>query len=210
MEEMTRTGSRWVWTIERVRVFVEQRAEAPHVGRRLEQPPVTGMTTLEVLEEGAMPAVGGGHVGLVQQPPVVSGDVVLGGEDHRPELPAGHTHALLGQATAHRVEVGEAGDYQIGHGGDGIGLIDPGVGLVGGGLRWWARPVHLPGQRCPVGWILGQQVVEDGRTGSGLAQDDDGPDDPALGHLGVGRSPGQYVHPGAEVGSHLGFDDGPP
>ena len=60
-----------------VGVLGEQVAEVPEVGGRLEQPAVTHVPGLEVLEELAVPAVGRGQVGLVQQPSVVGGHLVL-------------------------------------------------------------------------------------------------------------------------------------
>ena len=156
-----------------------------------------------------MPPVGGGHVGLVQQPPVVLRHVVLGREDHRPEVAAGHPDALLGQAGPQRVEVGEAGDEEVGHGGDGLGLLDPRVGVVGGGLRRGHGAVDLPGERGPVGRVLGQQVVQDGGAGPGLADDHDRARRRALGHLGMGGAPVEDLHPVAEVADHLRLDDGP-
>ena len=66
-------------------------------------------------EVAAVPAVGGREVGLVEQPAVVGGHLVLDGEDHRAEVAAGDPHALLGEPRADRVEGAEAGDDEVGH-----------------------------------------------------------------------------------------------
>ncbi len=86
IEVMTLSGSRWVWMTTASGYSAIRAAEAPQVGRRLEQPPVGGVLGLQVLEVDAVPPVGGGRIGLVQQPPLVLGDVVLGREDHRAEV----------------------------------------------------------------------------------------------------------------------------
>ena len=103
-----------------VGVLGEQRAEVPEVGGRLEQPPVGHVPGLQVLEVAAVPAVGGGQVGLVEQPAVVGGHLVLVGKIMRAEVAAGDAHALLGEPGAHRVEGGEARDDEVGHVGAGL------------------------------------------------------------------------------------------
>jgi hypothetical protein len=103
----------------------------------------------------------------------------------------------------------ESGDDEVGHGGHGLRLGDPRVGGIGGGLRRGDRLVHLPGERGTVGRVLGQQVVQDGGPGSGLAHDHDRTGDRPVGHLGVLPTPVQDPEPGGQVVDHLGLDDGP-
>ena len=124
-------------------------------------------------------------VGVVQQPPGVVRHSVLHAEDHRREIAGEDAHALLADQRAHRMELQEARDDQLGGLQGGLGLGDPRITVVGLGLRWGTRVVDLPRQRRPQVGVLGQQVVEDGGAGAGLADDDDGLCDRAVGHRGV-------------------------
>ena len=80
---------------EGVRVLAEQRVERPEVSRRLEHPTSRRAPRLQVLQEHAVPAVRGSHVGLVQQPAGVRRYAVLRREDHAAEVGGGDPHAFL-------------------------------------------------------------------------------------------------------------------
>ena len=158
---------------QRVRVLGEQRVEAPDVAGRLEHPLVRRVARLQVLEEHAVPAVRGRHVGLVQQPVAVARHVVLRREDHRPEVGAGDAHALLREARAHRVHLPELGEHEVDHRELRVDLLDPRVGEVRRGLGRRQRLVDLPRERHACVRVLREEVVEDRRAGAALADDDD-------------------------------------
>lgn len=157
-----------------------------------------------MLEVAAVPAVGRGEVGLVEQPSVVRRHPVLDREDHAAEVRAGHPDALLRQAGPQRVEGREPRDQRVRHRQGGVGLGDPGVVVVGGRLGRWHRRVDLPGEGRAEGRVLGEEVVEDRRARAGLPDDDDRRHDLAVGHLGVGGAPRGDPGPGREVARELG------
>ena len=148
-----------------------------------------GMPRLQVLEEDAVPAVRGRHVGFVEQPVRVRRHAVLRREDHAAEVAAGHAHALLRQPRAHRVHRLEAGDHEL----DAVEQLlrrrDARVGVVGRGLGRRQRAVDLPRERHAVRGILREEVVQDRRAGAGLADDHDRRHDVGVGDLGMLLAP---------------------
>ena len=171
---MTLSGSRWVCTMMASGYAPTSWSRCQRWAGDLSNHCVRRVPRLQVLQEQPVPAVGRSEIGVVEEPAVVGGQPELDREDHAAEVARGDADALLGERRPHGVEAGEAGDERVGQGQGGIDLGDAWIGVVGGGLRRRQRSIDLPGERGPQRAIEGQQVVEDGGAGAGLAHDDDG------------------------------------
>ena len=81
------------------------------------------------------------------------------------------------------------------------------IGVVGSGLRWRQRTIDFPREWDAVRVILGEEVVEDRRAGTGLSDDHDRRYDVDLGDLGVTLAPLDDAESGREVVGELAHGD---
>ena len=204
---MIRSGSRWVCTSSASGYSASRACEVPDVARRLHHPAGRRVARLQVLEEGAVPAVGGGHVGLVEQPAGVARHPVLRREDEAAEVEPGDAHALLRQPGAHRVHGPEPGQHEVDARHGGLHLVDAGIGEVGGGLGRRAGPVDLPGEGHAGGRVLREEVEEDRGAGAALPDDDDRRDDGRVGDLRAHPPLLDHAQPAGQVRHDLALGD---
>ncbi len=162
-------------------VLGEEGAQAPLMGRGLEEPPLAAVAPLQELQELAVVSIGGSHIGLPDHPTAVARHVEGRGEKEAPEVPRGDRDALLSPQRTGRVDRLKARDQGLGHRlGDGR-ILNARIGAVGGGLRRRMRLRDLPRERHPEPRVLRQQIEEDRRAGARLADDQH-----RVGNLGSG------------------------
>ena len=117
-----------------VGVLRQHGSEAPLMCWRFEDPPPAGVSALQHLQQAPVPPVGGGHVGLVQQPLVVRRDAVLRREDQASKVAAGDADALLREAGPEAIAAHWASVLTL--------------------KASRVRMVDLPGERDPAGRVL--------------------------------------------------------
>ena len=148
-------------------ILGEQCAKTPLMGRGLEEPPFARCRHCRSLQELAMVSIGGGHVGLPHQPAAVARHMEGSREQQTSEVPGGDGHALLTPKWPGRVDRLKAGIQGFGHGLVRWRRPDTRIGAVRGGLRWWMWLRDFPCERYAEPRVLGQQIEEYRRAGSG-------------------------------------------
>ena len=184
----------------------EERVERPQVARGFEDPALGGTAPLQVLELPAVRRVDPAEVGA-REPGVVPGDVVGGREEHAREVVRGERDALLRQSRAHRVHRLEGRQQPVDAGEVLLDGGDARIALVGRALGWRPGMHHLPGQRNAIRGVLGEELVEDRRSGARQADDEDRPADRAVLDLGMAAADRGHAEPVLEQADEVGTHD---
>ena len=158
----------------RVGVDVEERIDGTEMARGFQDPALTFVVELHVLQEAAVVMIGLGHV-LLEQPLVVGRDVEAHLEADAHELRGRRHDALLGHQRTDRMDRLEAGCEAV-HLLEALaGRLDARIAVIGRGFSGRTGIVDLPGERGTVPRILGEQPVEQGRPGPGQPHDEERP-----------------------------------
>ncbi len=165
---MTRSGSRWVITTQRVGVGGKEQGQSGEMGGRLDDP-AEGRPAghpLQRLQVPLVPVVDGRLVDPAA-PDGVLRDVVQPGVDVARELVGEGEDALRGQPAAVLVHGGEGGDDLV-HEGDLVVAEVARLVLVGDGVQ------ELPQQGRPVVGVAGEELVQERGARTAQSRHDDG------------------------------------